>query len=181
MNSLTFSSGTIETTILGGPLDATPPPEIITAIGAAISSFARLEYVVSLIGLHINTEEANPLLYKDDPNSKFPKMLALVRRWISQHPAYAQARTDMDDLLYEELRKDADFRNDLAHSFLYSFDPSTGDCELRGLKRAEPNRWEQRAVDTGLQQILALKDRATTATKHFVEMADILLNKPETP
>lgn len=181
MNLLTFNSGTIETVFLGGPLDDDHPPAVRTAIGSAISAFARLEYIVSLLGVQLNNEEASPTLYKDDPNSKFPKMLALVRKWIADHPGYTAARTDLDDFLYDELRKDAEFRNDLAHAFLYAFDPTTGAAELRSIKRTEPNVWQQRAIDTGIDEIIALRDRANIATRHFVEVADVLLCKSGTP
>lgn len=186
MNPLTFKQfgGTLETTPLGGPLDQTPTPDILAAMGAAISSFARLEYMVSVIGLHVNKREANPILFKNDPNSKFPKMLALVRRWLSSHQDYEWTRTELDEFFYTELQKDAEFRNDLAHAFLHAYDQSTGNVELRSIRRTGPSTWQQRAIDTGIAQILGLKDRANLATQHFVEIADSLFqNHPpsETP
>ena len=173
--------GKITTTPIGGPLDVSPPPHIVTAIGAAISSFARLEYMVTVIGLHVNKHAADAILYKRDPNSKFPEMLRLVRKWMSCHSAYKQARTSTDDFFYGELQKDTDFRNDLAHAFLHSFDPVTGDAELRSIRRTGKETWEHRAIDTGLIQIKALADQANLATRHFVEIAKLIFDDDQPP
>lgn len=170
---------TLAVTPMGGPLDHDPKPCVIADIGAALAAFTRLEYMVCAVGLHINKKEASAALHDPDPSEKFSRMIKLVRKWLSQHPDLAHTWPPGSDFMFDELAKDADMRNALAHNFLHSFDPDIGNVELIGIKRTGKDEWEHRAYDVSINHIRGLAQRATMATRHFVTIADSLFLRPD--
>jgi hypothetical protein len=161
-------------TPLGGPIDQEPRHHLFEELGHALASWTRMEHMLTTIALHINKEAASQALYDPDPQSKFSGMIRLLRKWISQHPDYKGISSPDDAKFFEVLLEEAKLRNELAHSFLEAIDPETGKFTMCRLRRAGKNTWEP-ITTTYLPETPAyLGSQATTATRHFVEIAKVV-------
>ena len=168
-------------TPLGGPLDQEPQHTLFHELGYALACWARMEHMLTTLVIHINKEAASEALYDPDPQAKFSGMIRLLRKWISQHPGYSHLASPEDARFFEVLLEESNLRNELAHSFLDAIDPTTGSFTMCRLKRTGKNTWEPITTTYLPEAPGYLAKQATTATRHFVEIAKVVFDPPDDP
>jgi len=169
-------------TPLGGPLDQEPQHPLFHQLGYALACWSRMEHMLTTLVIHINKEAASKSLYDPDPQAKFSGMIRLLRKWISQHPGYSHISSpDEDAKFFEILLEESKLRNELAHSFLQAINPATGSFTMCRLQRKGKNEWEPTTTTYSPEAPSYLATQATTAARHFVEIAKILFDPPDAP
>lgn len=168
-------------TPIGGPLDDPQRSQLLEDIGRAIMGWARFEYLVTTIAIHVNKQEANAALHDPDPSAKMSSLIKLVQKWITRHPPYAALAPAFDNRLVNVLLEDIKNRNALAHSLLEAVDADTRTLTLRRLKRDGKDEWSACTLTIDLELPSRLAAQANLASRHLVELCKVLFPQDQTP
>lgn len=143
--------------------------------------WARFEYLVTTIAIHVNKQEANTALHDPNPSAKMRSLIKLVHKWITQHPPYAALAPAFDDRLVEALIDDIEDRNVLAHSLLEAIDVSTETITLRRLKRDGKDLWSAHTVTADLNAPRFMAHQANLASRHLAAICHSLFGQAQMP
>ena len=126
---------TLTDTPLDNPAEMEAAAELFQALGAASSSWMRLEMHLDMLLLYINRSKHSDSLHKVDHPVAFGSKLKLLKKWFNQHPALKPFSGDFRGLAINilELSK---FRNTFLHSILSSFNPVTKEAVWRSIQAA---------------------------------------------
>ena len=149
-------------------------------IGHAIAAQSRVEHLVTSLVLHINKASASEVLHDPDPSHQYKRLLKLLRKWPTKHPDYARFEFLSDDKFYTGLLENADTRNKFAHGFLDSIDPTDGSFIVCGFKKSGEDLWSVHKTCFAAGAPSALSNLAILAAHHFVEVAKVIFERPET-
>ncbi len=167
-------------TPLGGPLDSLPEEHFFHELGYALAAWTRLEHMLTTIILHLNKEEVNINLATEDPPAKFKEMIGFLSKWMSD-PSYAHIRTAHNSVLFDGLKYYAGVRNEWNHSTLESINAQNGDFTMCRLTRKKRGIWEPVTTTYVRSSLSDFATQANRATRHFVEIAKVIFEQPQTP
>ena len=161
-------------TPFGGPLDDRAQTALIADIGQAVMAWARLEYILTVLAVHINKRTASSILHHPDPTTKLRGLIKLVRKWLKNHEPFSNFRTPEDDKFFESLLELTDLRNEIVHALLESTDATSKTFTTRRILRTGKDTWSPitAVYSTETPQVLAA--RATLAARHFIEICKLV-------
>lgn len=173
-----LQNGSHEFTPFGGPLDSTDSSPLLEQLGRAILGWSRVEYIATALAIHLNKEEASPILYDDDPNSKLPMLLKLIGKWLTAHPPYAHLAPAMGDEFRALVVKDIELRNEIVHSLLESSSPE-GAFTARRLRRTGPDLWSATTTTYAPETAEYMSSQAALVARHLNEICKAVFQRTQ--
>jgi hypothetical protein len=121
---------------IGGPIENPQQnQEILSAIGLAAVSWARMEQHIDAILQQINKEHhsnADLRLFDPDHPRPFSAKLRLLKNYFNKHPGLASHTETVRDFV-TGLKKLAVDRNEILHGVLQDFDPQSKRYTINGV------------------------------------------------
>ena len=153
-----------EFTPTGGPID-TPSEncDLFFTLGLAVAAWARMEHTLTALVMHVNKEAASATFYEKDPPETFRRKLKLLRKWIEKHDRLEHIRSETYSAFFDRLGELAEVRNSITHGFIQAFDAPSGEFQLKGLRRSDPDVWQFKSTDYNIKMLHVLADLSSNS------------------
>lgn len=163
----------------GGPIDdATPEASVVfEKLGRAAAAWARMEFLLDAILLHINKASESADLYNARHAFGFKNKVDLLKRWLD-HPALAPTK-DLTKKVLSLTKELANSRNEILHSHLKAYDPATGVFTIQTIEFKGDDVFRVREGEFKLQALDVLFDLANRSTLALTEIGNAVFQREE--
>jgi hypothetical protein len=155
----------------GGPIDEHQShQELFAAVGLLATSWARFEYHLDAILVHVNSSLHSGAIYNPEHPVSFGAKIKLLKRWFNQHPGLADLAQPMRDLTSraKELSK---IRHSILHFVLEDWDQNGQLAKFHGLKWLGNDEFEAQTVTVTIEALRSFADIVNAGNKWLEQIS----------
>jgi hypothetical protein len=163
----------------GGPIDEGSPEVsvLFEKLGRAAAAWARMEFLLDAILLHINKAGESQKLYNGRHAFGFKNKVDLLKRWLD-HPSLAPTK-ELTKKVLSLAKELANSRNEILHSHLKVYDPRTGVFIIQTIEFKGDDVFHVHEGEFKVQALDVLFDLANRTTLALTEIANSIFRRED--